>query len=203
MRRFIMMLQMDLLPYLGGICMSLLSTVMFNLAPVLQKTALSAMPEIKANNPGITIMYDGFFAGQLVLSSSIGGSVISPGEGTFPTVFGDSFTLEVEADPGFVFVGWSGSYSTTQNPLPLTIDQDYTLRANFVSILHTIHVDDDASVDPGPCNPPSVIRRRTGPLRIHSTASGRGSRSRPRGRQSSYMQGHTARSSISSASRSN
>jgi drug/metabolite transporter (DMT)-like permease len=45
-----MMLQMDLLPYLGGICLSLLSTVMFNLAPVLQKTALSAMPEIKANN---------------------------------------------------------------------------------------------------------------------------------------------------------
>ncbi len=41
---------MDLLPYIGGICLSLVSTLMFNVAPVLQKVALSGMAEIKAKN---------------------------------------------------------------------------------------------------------------------------------------------------------
>ncbi len=45
-----MLLQMDLLPYLGGIFLSLVSTLMFNYAPVMQKIALSGMAEIKANN---------------------------------------------------------------------------------------------------------------------------------------------------------
>ncbi|MBN1507022.1 MAG: hypothetical protein JW955_09255 [Sedimentisphaerales bacterium] len=121
--------------------------------PLSESAYSTYIPQIEENNPGITVLYDGFFAGQLVISSSIGGSVVTPGEGTFSTVFGDSYTLEAQADPGFVFAGWSGSYATTQNPLPLTIDQDYTLRANFVSLLRTIHVDDDAPADPGPCNP--------------------------------------------------
>ncbi|MEX2683668.1 MAG: hypothetical protein Q6373_018985 [Candidatus Sigynarchaeota archaeon] len=45
-----MLLQTDWYLYLGGIGLSLLSTIMFNYAPVLQKAALSKMAEIKANN---------------------------------------------------------------------------------------------------------------------------------------------------------
>ena len=67
------------------------------------------IPQIKANNPGIDLSYDGFFAGQLVFSSSVGGSVVSPGEGTFTVAFGETLSLEAQADPGFVFAGWSGT----------------------------------------------------------------------------------------------
>ena len=120
--------------------------------PLSQDAYATYIPRIKANNPGITLLYDGFFAGQLILSSSVGGSVVAPGEGTFTTVFGESLWLEAQADPGFVFTGWSGSWTTTQNPLLLIVDQDYTMQANFISILSTIHVDDNAPADPGPDN---------------------------------------------------
>ncbi len=120
--------------------------------PLNQDAYHTYIPQIKANNPGITVLYDGFFAGQLVLSASAGGSVVTPGEGTFTVAFGETLSLEAQADPGFAFAGWSGSWVTTQNPLPLKVDQDYTMRANFVSILSVIHVDDDAPADPGPGN---------------------------------------------------
>jgi len=110
------------------------------------------IPQIKANNPGIDLPYDGYFAGQLILSSSTGGSVISPGEGTFTVAFGETLLLEAEADPGFVFTGWSGSLVTKQNPMSLKVDQDYAMQANFISILSVIHVDDNSPADPAPGN---------------------------------------------------
>jgi hypothetical protein len=109
------------------------------------------IPQIQANNPDIMLFYDKPVTGLLlVIQSTAGGSVVRPGEGTFTTVFGEFLSLEAKADPGFVFTGWSGTYSSTRNPLLLTMDKDYTLRANFASILNTIHVDDDAPADPGP-----------------------------------------------------
>jgi len=111
------------------------------------------IPQIKANNPDIMLFYDKPITGLLlVILSTVGGSVVTPGEGTFATAFGESVRLEAKADPGFVFTGWSGTYSSTRNPLFLTMDQDYTLRANFAGILGTIHVDDNAPADPGPDN---------------------------------------------------
>ncbi len=110
------------------------------------------IPQIKANNPGATVLFDGFFEGQVVITSSIGGTVVSPGEGTFTVAFNETLWLEAQADPGFVFVGWSGTCTTDENPFPLAMDQNHTLRANFVSVLRTICVDDDGPGDRGPGN---------------------------------------------------
>ena len=111
------------------------------------------IPQIRANNPDIMLFYDKPVTGLvLVISSTVGGSVVAPGEGTFAAVFGEFLSLEAKADPGFVFTGWSGTRSSTQNPLPLTMDQNYTLQANFASSLRTLHIDDDAPADPGPDN---------------------------------------------------
>lgn len=121
--------------------------------PLDQDAYSTYIPQIKANNPGVTILYSGPFERRLTISSSVGGTVVEPGEGTFGTTYGETWLLEAKADPGFMFAGWSGTYSTPRNPLPLIIDQDYTLQANFVSTLQTIHVDDDAPRDPGPADP--------------------------------------------------
>jgi len=67
----------------------------------------------------------------LVVSSTDGGSVVRPGVGVFTCAFYEVVTLEARADPGYEFVGWSGSYSSPDNPLELTMDQDYELRAIF------------------------------------------------------------------------
>jgi hypothetical protein len=91
------------------------------------------LPRIRANNPGVTLEYDAPFTGRLVISSTTGGSVTRPGEGEFTYGFYEEVILEAVADPGFEFAGWSGDYSTMENPLSLTMDQDYTLRANFQS----------------------------------------------------------------------
>jgi uncharacterized repeat protein (TIGR02543 family) len=72
---------------------------------------------------------------QLTISSSAGGSVISPGEGTFTYNEGKAVRLVARSALGYAFVGWSGdvetintvkSFSTT-----ITVDGDYSITANF------------------------------------------------------------------------
>jgi len=108
------------------------------------------LPQIKANNPGIYLRYDSRAQQYLSVSSSAGGSVLDPGEGTFTYDTDESVRLQAKAQTGFVFVGWSGSYATALNPLYLTMDQDHQMRAVFRSVLGLLYVDDDAVGDPGP-----------------------------------------------------
>ena len=72
---------------------------------------------------------------QLSISSTAGGSVISPGEGTFAYKEGKTVRLVARSALGYAFVGWSGdvgtintinSFSTT-----ITIDGDHSITANF------------------------------------------------------------------------
>jgi uncharacterized repeat protein (TIGR02543 family) len=122
--------------------------------PLNQAAYDTYIPWLKANNPGITLLYDQPITSYLlVILSTQGGSVVTPGEGTFTTAPGESVRLQAKADPGFVFVGWSGTHTATQNPWILTIDQDYNLQANFATVLNTIHVDDNGPGDPGPDDP--------------------------------------------------
>lgn len=86
----------------------------------------------------------------LVISSTVGGQVTTPGEGAFTYDAGELVRLEAEAEPGFLFVEWSGTYSTRQNPAYLSMNQDHTIRAHFVSTLDVIHVDSKAPHDPWP-----------------------------------------------------
>lgn len=72
---------------------------------------------------------------QLTISSTAGGSVITPGEGTFTYNEGKAVRLVARSALGYAFVGWSGdvgtintvkSFSTT-----ITVDGDYSITANF------------------------------------------------------------------------
>jgi len=90
------------------------------------------IPQIVANNPGIYVQYDLLVPRRLSLASTTGGSVTEPGEGTFAYEDGEVIRLEAQAQPGFVFVSWSGTFATTANPTHVTMDQDHTVRANFV-----------------------------------------------------------------------
>jgi len=86
----------------------------------------------------------------LHISSTAGGRVTTPGEGAFAYDSGEFVRLEAEAEPGFVFVGWSGTYATGQNPTYLFMDQNHTIRAHFISTLDVIRVDGAAPGDPKP-----------------------------------------------------
>jgi Leucine Rich Repeat (LRR) protein/parallel beta helix pectate lyase-like protein len=107
------------------------------------------IPQILANNPGIWFTYPAS-PSQFVISSTAGGSVVTPGEGEFSLTDTSHILLEAEADPCFVFVGFSGTFSSTQNPVQLPVDQDHQIHANFVSVLDTLYVDDDAPNDRRP-----------------------------------------------------
>ena len=122
------------------------------------------IPAILANNPGINFEHPPCVPHSVVISSTVGGSVTDPGEGEFAYDDGDSFWLEAVADPCFVFAGFSGSHSTSQNPTFITINQDFRIRAHFLSTLGVIHVDDDALNDPGPDDSAASDPRENGTL---------------------------------------
>jgi hypothetical protein len=73
--------------------------------------------------------YDGQYT--LKVSSTTGGSVKSPGEGTFQYDCGEQVKLEARADPGYHFTQWQGNFSTRQNPATITMDRDYNTKAIF------------------------------------------------------------------------
>ncbi len=128
--------------------------------PLPQEAYTLHIPQIAANNPGIFIESDTHTGRLLSLSSTAGGSIISPGEGPYTYDYDEAVRIEAQADPGFVFVGWSGDMSSTQNPLFLTMADDYVLKANFASPRTTLYVDDDAANDPAShdatCNDPGA-----------------------------------------------
>jgi hypothetical protein len=109
------------------------------------------IPQIIADNPGIEILHDRAQV-HLVLSAGRGGSIVFPGEGDFAYEGRQSVSVEAMADPGFVFAGFSGNVISAQNPLSFTLEYDSNIRADFVSVLRVIHVDDDAPADPSPGN---------------------------------------------------
>ena len=96
----------------------------------------------------------------LTVSSGPGGAVTIPGEGPYPAEVGQ--TMAIHAQPVdanlYFFAGWTGSAVETglvvdPNNASTTITVDNarsTLKANFLSRMNTIYVDDDAPNDPGP-----------------------------------------------------
>ncbi|MEN6426775.1 MAG: leucine-rich repeat domain-containing protein [Phycisphaerales bacterium] len=115
--------------------------------PLPQEAYDTYIPQIIANNPGISIQCD-HIEYQLTLSSRRGGSVIAPGEGGYFYDNGANVWIEAKADPGFLFAGWSGTCPSTENPLLLTMNQSHRMEANFVRPLDILHVNDGTSADP-------------------------------------------------------
>jgi hypothetical protein len=89
--------------------------------------------EINANFIAIPIVqYD------LTISSTVGGSVTTPGEGAFPYDEGTVVDLVAEAEEGYHFVNWTGDVDTIANvnatATTITMNSDYEINANFEQI---------------------------------------------------------------------
>jgi hypothetical protein len=139
----------DISPLLG-----LMSLSHLNLGenPLSEDSYQIYIPQIAANNPGIYILHERR-EHHFVVYAGPGGSVISPGEGDFTYEGRTEIIVEAQADPGFVFVGWSGTYSSTAIRFAISVDEDSDIRAHFMSTSANLYVDDDAPNDPGPGNP--------------------------------------------------
>ncbi len=72
---------------------------------------------------------------SLTVSSTEGGSVTTPGEGTFVYDEGDVVKLVATPDPGYGFVNWTGDVGTVANAnaasTSITMNGDYSMTANF------------------------------------------------------------------------
>ena len=72
---------------------------------------------------------------DLTISSTEGGSVTTPGEGTFTYAEGTVVNLVAEAEGGYHFVNWIGDVGTIANvnnaTTTITMDDNYTITANF------------------------------------------------------------------------
>lgn len=85
---------------------------------------------ITANFAELIEQYD------LTISSTDGGSVTVPGEGTLAFDEGTVVNLVAGADSGYLFVSWTGDVGTIANVnaavTTITMNGDYTITANFV-----------------------------------------------------------------------
>ena len=86
----------------------------------------------------ITACFDWWYpepAALLLISSTSGGSVITPGEGAFFLPLGSQVTLVAEPDEGCWFVKWSGDVGTIANvwapSTTVTVDSPHSIRADF------------------------------------------------------------------------
>jgi uncharacterized repeat protein (TIGR02543 family) len=72
---------------------------------------------------------------ELTISSSAGGSVITPGEGTFTYGAGTIVELSARADEGYDFVDWTGDVGTIDyvnyHSAGITMDSGKSITANF------------------------------------------------------------------------
>jgi hypothetical protein len=72
---------------------------------------------------------------MLLVSSTAGGSVTSPGEGTFDCTLGSMVILMAEASSGYQFASWSGDVDTVADvdaaTTTITMDSSYSVRADF------------------------------------------------------------------------
>ena len=84
---------------------------------------------VTANFEQMTPQFD------LTISSTAGGTVTAPGEGTFPYDQGTGVNLVAEADEGYRFVNWTGDVDTIAHvdaaSTNITMNSDYAITANF------------------------------------------------------------------------
>jgi hypothetical protein len=77
-------------------------------------------------------------AWRLTVTSTEGGSAITPGEGMFWYYNGDFVILSAVPDPGYRFVNWTGKVDTVGDFYAATtmicMMLDYTITANFAPV---------------------------------------------------------------------
>ena len=72
---------------------------------------------------------------NLTISSTVGGSVTDPGEGTFTYNASEVVNLKAVPDAGYSFVNWTGDVgmiaNVNSNETNITMNDNYTITANF------------------------------------------------------------------------
>ena len=75
---------------------------------------------------------------SLTIDSTSGGTVTTPGEGTFVYDEGTPVLLMVSADAGYQFINWAGDVGTVANvaaaTTTITMNGDYSITASFAEI---------------------------------------------------------------------
>jgi hypothetical protein len=75
---------------------------------------------------------------DLTIGSTAGGSVTTPGEGTFAQDTGTDVDLVAEPEPGYYFVNWTGDVGTIADvnaiATTITMNDSYSITANFQAI---------------------------------------------------------------------
>jgi len=96
----------------------------------------------------------------LEISSTAGGIVAEPGTGGFEYPNDAVVPIQALAHNNCIFSHWSGTAvdaGRVSDPYApdttVLVDDAYTLRAHFLSMLEILHVDDNGPADPGPGNP--------------------------------------------------
>jgi len=97
---------------------------------------------------------------NLAISSTEGGSVTAPGEGTSIYDEGDVVNLVAEADEGYSFINWTGDVDTIADvdnaATTITVQHDYSVTANFerqgydLSGSWTLYMTPENGVEQGP-----------------------------------------------------
>ncbi len=107
--------------------------------PLNAEACAAYIPQIVANNPGLTLYCDACTErNTLTISAAANGWVASPGEGSFEYDGGTVVSIVAAAASGSRFTGWTGTAvaaGKVANPsfadTTVTVDGDYTLQANF------------------------------------------------------------------------
>ncbi len=118
-------------------------------------TAVDAGQVEDPNDPNTTVTIDADYAliahfalieSTLSISSTDGGSVVTPGEGDFTYDCGTSVQLEVEAEPCYRFSHWTGTAidANVADPcdpnLTVVVKEDCTVKAHFVKIEYDLTI---------------------------------------------------------------
>ena len=106
---------------------------------------VGTIADVYAASTDITMDGDYFITANFVLlsydlttDSTAGGSVTTPGEGTFPYDCGTVVDLVAEAEEGYRFVNWTGDIATIADvedaTTTITMNDNYSVTANFEQI---------------------------------------------------------------------
>jgi uncharacterized repeat protein (TIGR02543 family) len=111
------------------------SRLAFTMAPNKPQEQVTPMVAVgaEAQNDERTLA-DAAVQYTLTLSSTEGGSVITPGEGTFTYNAGTVVNIAVKADKGYSFDGWTGDIATLEcqcHSTTVTMNGNYVITANF------------------------------------------------------------------------
>lgn len=105
----------------------------------LSTDAYNEIQRIVKNNPGMTIRHDERTRYTLKVSSTKGGSVTTPGQGSFHYYSKKVVPIKAKTDKNYSFVEWTGTAveagkvtDPNSASTKVTVDADYTLKVHFV-----------------------------------------------------------------------